>query len=146
MVCYRWSRLFYVLAEARVRETAMAGLRPETWEGNSMDAPHTKGNPMSDPMKDCPALDGDLIPYAGDGKPRRLLTYGTFDTFHWGHINLLRRAKALTNGGELYVALSTDEFNAIKGKRAYHDFETRKKMLGAIRYVDAILPEDTWEP
>jgi glycerol-3-phosphate cytidylyltransferase len=77
--------------------------------------------------------------------PRRVLTYGTFDTFHWGHINILRRAKDLAYGGELVVALSTDEFNAIKGKKAYHDFETRKKMLEAIKYVDKIIPENTWE-
>jgi choline-phosphate cytidylyltransferase/glycerol-3-phosphate cytidylyltransferase len=90
-------------------------------------------------------IDADLIPLIGAGKPRRVLTYGTFDTFHWGHINLLRRAKALANGGELFVALSTDEFNVIKGKMAYHDFETRTRMLSAIKYVDAIIKETTWE-
>ncbi|MDR1713598.1 MAG: adenylyltransferase/cytidyltransferase family protein [Coriobacteriales bacterium] len=77
--------------------------------------------------------------------PRRVLTYGTYDTMHWGHINLLRRAKELAHGGELFVALSTDEFNEVKGKKAYHDFETRLKMLTAIKYVDQVIPELCWE-
>ena len=74
---------------------------------------------------------------------KRILTYGTFDLLHYGHIRLLKRAKAL--GDYLVVALSTDEFNAGKGKKAYHDYETRKKMLEAIRYVDLVIPEETWE-
>ena len=74
---------------------------------------------------------------------KRILTYGTFDLLHYGHIRLLQRAKAL--GDYLIVALSTDEFNEIKGKIAYHNYETRKKMLEAIRYVDLVIPEETWE-
>ena len=74
---------------------------------------------------------------------KRVLTYGTFDLLHYGHINLLKRAKAL--GDYLIVALSTDEFNEIKGKKAYHDYETRRKMLEAIRYVDLVVPENSWE-
>ena len=74
---------------------------------------------------------------------KRILTYGTFDLLHYGHIRLLKRAKAL--GDYLVVALSTDEFNETKGKRAYHDYETRKKMLEAIRYVDLVIPEQNWE-
>ena len=74
---------------------------------------------------------------------KRVLTYGTFDLLHYGHINLLRRAKAL--GDYLIVALSTDEFNEEKGKKAYHNYETRKKMLEAIRYVDLVIPEKSWE-
>ena len=74
---------------------------------------------------------------------KRVLTYGTFDLLHYGHINLLRRAKAL--GDYLIVALSTDEFNESKGKKAYHNYETRKKMLEAIRYVDLVIPEKSWE-
>lgn len=74
---------------------------------------------------------------------KRILTYGTFDLLHYGHIRLLKRAKAL--GDYLIVALSTDEFNEIKNKRAYHNYETRKKMLEAIRYVDLVIPEETWE-
>ena len=74
---------------------------------------------------------------------RRVLTYGTFDLLHYGHIRLLKRAKEL--GDYLIVALSTDEFNAEKGKKAYPDYETRKKMLEAIRYVDLVIPEENWE-
>ena len=70
---------------------------------------------------------------------KRVLTYGTFDLLHYGHIRLLKRAKAL--GDYLIVALSTDEFNEIKGKKAYHNYETRKEILEAIRYVDLIIPE-----
>ena len=74
---------------------------------------------------------------------KRILTYGTFDLLHYGHIRLLQRAKAL--GDYLIVALSTDEFNEIKGKKAYHNYETRKKMLEAVRYVDLVIPEENWE-
>ena len=74
---------------------------------------------------------------------KRILTYGTFDLLHYGHIRLLKRAKAL--GDYLIVALSTDEFNELKGKKAYHNYETRKEMLEAIRYVDLVIPEENWE-
>lgn len=74
---------------------------------------------------------------------KRILTYGTFDLLHYGHIRILKRAKEM--GDYLVVALSTDEFNAIKGKKAYHNYETRKKMLEAIRYVDLVIPENNWE-
>ena len=74
---------------------------------------------------------------------KRVLTYGTFDLLHYGHIRLLKRAKEL--GDYLIVALSTDEFNEIKGKKAYHNYETRKKMLEALRYVDLVIPEENWE-
>ena len=74
---------------------------------------------------------------------KRILTYGTFDLLHFGHIEILRRAKAL--GDYLIVAVSTDEFNKIKNKKAYHNYETRKKMLEAIRYVDLVIPENDWE-
>ena len=73
---------------------------------------------------------------------KRILTYGTFDLLHFGHIDILRRAKAL--GDYLVVAVSTDEFNAIKNKKAYHDYATRKKMLEAVRYVDLVIPEKNW--
>ena len=73
---------------------------------------------------------------------KRILTYGTFDLLHFGHIEILRRAKLL--GDYLVVAVSTDEFNKIKGKKAYHNYETRKKMLEAIRYVDLVIPENEW--
>ena len=74
---------------------------------------------------------------------KKILTYGTFDVLHRGHINLLRRAKE--RGDYLIVGISTDEFNATKGKKAYHNYETRKKMLEAIRYVDLVIPEENWE-
>ena len=73
---------------------------------------------------------------------KRILTYGTFDLLHFGHIEILRRARAL--GDYLVVAVSTDEFNDIKNKKAYHNYETRKKMLEAIRYVDLVIPEENW--
>lgn len=74
---------------------------------------------------------------------KRILTYGTFDLLHYGHIRLLKRAKAL--GDYLIVALSTDDFNEIKGKKAYHNYEARKNMLESIRYVDLVIPERSWE-
>jgi glycerol-3-phosphate cytidylyltransferase len=74
---------------------------------------------------------------------KRVLTYGTFDTLHYGHIRLLQRARAL--GDYLIVALSTDEFNALKGKKAFHSWEERKAHLEALRYVDLVIAENTWE-
>lgn len=74
---------------------------------------------------------------------RRIITYGTFDLLHYGHINLLKRAKAL--GDYLIVALSTDEFNALKGKKSFFPYEQRKTLLEAIRYVDLVIPENNWE-
>jgi len=74
---------------------------------------------------------------------KKVITYGTYDLLHVGHINLLRRAREL--GDYLIVVVSSDEFNAIKGKKAYYSFEDRKKILESIRYVDEVLPEYTWE-
>lgn len=74
---------------------------------------------------------------------KRVLTYGTFDLLHYGHINLVRRAKDL--GDYLIVGLSTDEFNALKGKESYFKFEERKMLLESIRYVDLVISENTWE-
>ncbi|MDR0301418.1 MAG: glycerol-3-phosphate cytidylyltransferase [Treponema sp.] len=75
---------------------------------------------------------------------KRVITYGTFDLLHYGHINLLRRAKAL--GDYLIVALSTDEFNLTeKNKKCYYSYEKRKQLLEAIRYVDLVIPEENWE-
>lgn len=74
---------------------------------------------------------------------KKVLTYGTFDLLHKGHINILRRAKEL--GDYLIVAVSTDEFNTIKGKKAYYSYEDRKMIVEAIRYVDEVIPEETWE-
>ena len=74
---------------------------------------------------------------------KKVITYGTFDLLHTGHINILRRAKAL--GDYLVVAISSDEFNALKGKKAYYTFEQRKAILEAVRYVDEVIPEENWE-
>ena len=75
---------------------------------------------------------------------KKVITYGTFDLLHYGHINLLQRAKAL--GDYLIVALSTDEFNSKeKNKITYFSYEERKRLLEAIRYVDLVIPEQNWE-
>lgn len=74
---------------------------------------------------------------------KRVITYGTFDLLHYGHINLLRRAKAL--GDYLIVALSTDEFNwNDKHKKTYFSYDQRKQLLESIRYVDLVIPEKSW--
>lgn len=75
---------------------------------------------------------------------KRVITYGTYDILHKGHINLLKRAKAL--GDEVVVMLSTDEFNqSIKGKDNYYPYEDRKLVLEALKYVDEVHPEENWE-
>lgn len=72
-----------------------------------------------------------------------ILTYGTFDTLHYGHIILLRNAKAL--GDRLIVGLSSDEFNSSKGKASHFDYETRKSFLELLTCVDLIIPEHNWD-
>ena len=74
---------------------------------------------------------------------KRVITYGTYDVLHYGHINLLKRARAL--GDYLIVALSSDEFNTIKNKKSYYTYEQRKTILEACRYVDLVIPENDWE-
>lgn len=75
---------------------------------------------------------------------KRVITYGTFDMLHYGHINLLKRAKTL--GDYLIVVLSTDEFNLkSKNKKTYFSYEKRKQLLEAIRYVDLVIPEESWD-
>ena len=75
---------------------------------------------------------------------KRVITYGTFDLLHYGHINLLRRAKE--QGDYLVVVLSTDEFNwNEKQKKCYFSYEKRKQLLEAIRYVDLVIPEENWD-
>ncbi|MBQ2237256.1 MAG: glycerol-3-phosphate cytidylyltransferase [Clostridia bacterium] len=77
-------------------------------------------------------------------KWKRVITYGTFDLLHYGHINLLKRAKE--KGDYLVVALSTDEFNwNEKQKKCYFTYEQRKALLESIRYVDLVIPEENWE-
>ena len=74
---------------------------------------------------------------------KSIITYGTYDLLHYGHIALLKRARAL--GDFLVVALSSDEFNAGKGKQAYFSYDERRAMLESVRYVDLVVPELTWE-
>ena len=74
---------------------------------------------------------------------KKVLTYGTFDLFHEGHKRILQRAKAL--GDYLVVAVSTDEFNATKGKKSYYNYETRKKIVEQQECVDLVIPEICWE-
>ena len=74
---------------------------------------------------------------------KRILTYGTFDLFHVGHLNILKRAKA--QGDYLVVAVSSDAFNAGKGKKAYYSQEDRMEILKAIKYVDEVILEESWD-
>ena len=74
---------------------------------------------------------------------KKVITYGTFDLLHKGHVRILQRAKAM--GDHLTVCISTDEFNAIKGKEAYTSYEDRKFILEAIKYVDEVIPETEWD-
>ncbi len=73
----------------------------------------------------------------------KVITYGTFDLFHYGHLRILKRAKEL--GDYLIVAVSTDEFNKIKEKHCVYPFNHRKAIVEAIRYVDKVIPENRWE-
>ncbi|GAB3527345.1 adenylyltransferase/cytidyltransferase family protein [Arthrobacter monumenti] len=73
---------------------------------------------------------------------KTVLTYGTFDLFHIGHLNILKRLSEL--GDKLIVGVSTDEFNAIKGKKPIVPFDQRLEIVQAIRYVDQAIPEDRW--
>jgi len=80
--------------------------------------------------------------YGAEFFMRTIITYGTFDILHVGHINLLKRAKAM--GDYLIVGLSTDKFNNIKHKESFFSYEERKKILEAIKYVDLVIPENEW--
>lgn len=74
---------------------------------------------------------------------KKVITYGTFDLFHVGHLNILKRAKAL--GDYLVVAVSSDKFNEIKGKKSYHTIEDRVAILEAIEFVDKVIVEENWD-
>ena len=74
---------------------------------------------------------------------KKVITYGTFDLFHVGHLNILKRAKEL--GDYLIVAVSSDSFNALKGKKAYNCDQDRKLILEAIKYVDEVIFENSWD-
>ena len=85
-----------------------------------------------------------MTPQSAPLSSKRVITYGTFDLLHYGHINLLRRAKQY--GDYLIVALSTDDFNwNQKRKKCYFSFDKRKALLEAIRYVDLVIPEESWD-
>ena len=72
-----------------------------------------------------------------------VLTYGTFDLFHLGHVRLLRRLSEM--GDRLIVGCSTDEFNILKGKSSVVSYEHRQEILEACRYVDKVIPERNWD-
>ncbi len=74
---------------------------------------------------------------------KKIITYGTFDMFHVGHLELLKRVKSY--GDELIVAVSTDDFNDIKGKKTIIPYEQRAQIVEAIKYVDKVIPENSWE-
>lgn len=74
---------------------------------------------------------------------RTIITYGTFDLLHVGHVNLLKRAKEM--GDYLIVGLSTDDFNILKHKQSFYSYEDRKFILESVRYVDKVIPEISWE-
>lgn len=74
---------------------------------------------------------------------KTVLTYGTFDLFHIGHLNLFKRARAL--GDKLIVAVSTDEFNATKGKTTLMPFEHRMELVRSVRFVDEVIAESNWD-
>ena len=78
-----------------------------------------------------------------DGKFKTVLTYGTFDLLHYGHLEILRRASLL--GDKLIVGVSTDKFNDIKGKTCVLPFQKRKELLESLDYVDKVIPEDNWD-
>jgi len=74
---------------------------------------------------------------------KRIITYGTFDMFHIGHLKLLQRIKAM--GDELIVAVSTDEFNTLKGKKTLIPYDQRMEIVNNIKCVDKVIPENSWE-
>ena len=74
---------------------------------------------------------------------KKVITYGTFDLFHRGHLEILRRAKE--QGDYLIVGVASDEFNDLKGKKAYYSYEDRAAIVSAIKYVDMVIPENNWE-
>ena len=76
-------------------------------------------------------------------KYKRAITYGTYDLFHIGHLRLLKRIADMAD--ELYVAVSSDEFNALKGKKCIVPFENRKEIVEALRMVTKVIREDNWE-
>jgi glycerol-3-phosphate cytidylyltransferase len=99
-----------------------------------------KLNDFFESKKSILSIDFDEL---ADRKFKIVLTYGTFDLLHYGHVEILRRASLL--GDKLIVGLSTDEFNKVKGKNCVLSFEKRKELLLSLDYVHKVIPEDNWE-
>lgn len=100
--------------------------------------------PVMDINYETAVIRNAAIRVKGDQSMKRVITYGTFDLLHYGHINLLRRAKAL--GDYLIVVISSDEFNwNQKQKKCYFTYEQRKALVESIRYVDLVIPEESWD-
>ena len=78
-----------------------------------------------------------------DIKFKTVLTYGTFDLLHYGHLEILKRASLL--GDKLIVGISTDKFNELKGKKCVLPYKKRKQLLESLDYVDKVIPEDNWD-
>ena len=78
-----------------------------------------------------------------DGKFKTVLTYGTFDLLHYGHLEILKRASLL--GNKLIVGVSTDKFNEIKGKTCVLPYQKRKELIESLDYVDKVIPENNWD-
>ena len=78
-----------------------------------------------------------------DGKFKTVLTYGTFDLLHYGHLEILKRASLL--GNKLIVGVSTDKFNEIKGKTCVLPYQKRKELIESLYYVDKVIPENNWD-
>jgi glycerol-3-phosphate cytidylyltransferase len=96
--------------------------------------------PFSQLSQDRPEA---LLDRSLDFTMKNVLTYGTFDLYHVGHVRLLQRARSF--GDRLFVGLSTEAFNQIKGKKSVFTYEERKEILESVRYVDFVFPESTWE-
>lgn len=74
---------------------------------------------------------------------KTIITYGTFDLFHVGHVRILKRLREM--GDRLIVGVSSDEFNAIKGKKSFFSYEERAEIVGSSKYVDFVFPEHNWD-
>ena len=74
---------------------------------------------------------------------KTIITYGTFDLFHVGHVKLLKRLKSMSD--RLIVGISSDEFNTLKGKKSFFSYEERAEIVASCKYVDDVFPEHNWE-
>ena len=129
-----------------VNEVVSCGVDPRKMAAKLMgrDQKTELSKPVLDLTFESAVVKNAAMRMKGDQTMKRVITYGTFDLLHYGHINLLRRAKAL--GDYLIVAISTDEFNwNSKQKKCYFTYEQRKALVEAIRYVDLVIPEESWQ-